>query len=364
MGTLSSTSDSAGRSGLARTLVDLFAGHPPRPVEVPEPLPTGGEDRLPRLVRAYLAAPREDRYGIAPRLRFEAESASEREGGQEGLADAIEHLVTGWGDDPAPDLARELVTPAVAAILTARLRKALHDEARHSQLVSVVAPLGPVMARALVAALEDAEDRRVRRVLMDGLVAAAPGAPQVLVEMLGDHRWFVVRNAVSALGEVGGVTSVEHLTMGLAHEHPRVRREAIMALARIGEDDSAQLILGMLDDPDESVRAATAMALGVLGVERAVRPLLERLDGEELPDVQVEILRALGHIGDPGAVAAIEKRARASRFSRTPAPVRIAAYRALAGIGTPHARAVLDEGLEDREPEVRAAVRGALRERA
>jgi HEAT repeat protein len=181
--------------------------------------------------------------------------------------------------------------------------------------------------------------------------------------MLLDRRWFVVRNAVTVMGEVGGKPAVEHLTRALAHEHERVRREAVMALARIGGTDSGQLILGMLDDSDDGVRAAAAMALGVLGFERALRPLLAHLHDERSADVQQEVLRALGQLGDPGAVHELEKFAEPSFFSRTSVPVRIAAYRALAAIGTPHARKVLEAGLDAKEPEIRNAVRAALRDR-
>jgi HEAT repeat protein len=351
--------------GLVRSLGDLFAGRPPRPVTIPEPSAGPNEDRLLRMVRSFLAADPADRPGLASALRFEAAEAPGRSGGDEALADAVERLArsTHVPGDAGRELARDLVTPAVARLLTERLRHATRDEARRDELVAAAAPLGADIARALVAALEEAEDRSVRRALLDALVAAAPRAPEVLADMVRDRRWFVVRNAVTVLGEIEGEQAVQHLTQVLAHTHPRVRREAVMALARIGSDDAAQLILGMLDDPDEGVRAAAAMTLGVLEVGRGVRPLLDRLEREERPDVQVEILRALGQLRDPGAVTAVEKRAQPSRFSRTPVPVRIAAFRALAAIGTPHARAVLREGLDDREPEVRTAVRAALRER-
>jgi HEAT repeat protein len=347
-----------------RSLVDLFAGRPPLPVNIPEPAAGQNEDRLLRMVRSFLAADPGDRAALASALRHGAAEAPGRPGGEEALAAAVERLArSAEGPGRGPELARELVTPAVARALTDRLRQATRDEARRDELIAAAAPLGPDMARALVAALEEAEDRSVRRTLLDALVAVAPGAPEVLADMVRDRRWFVVRNAVTVLGEVEDERAVQHLTQVLAHTHPRVRREAVMALARIGNDDAAQLILGMLDDPDEDVRAAAAMTLGVLEVARSVRPLLDRLEREERPDVQVEILRALGQLGDPGVVAAVEKRAQPSRFSRTPVPVRIAAFRALAAIGTPHARAVLREGLDDREPEVRSAVRSTLRER-
>lgn len=303
------------------------------------PTPAGAPAGLVRAIRGLFAGESAEPVRIAgtstrPEGQGAGGSSVAGPSSRESLADMIDQLVAGARDD------------AGRAALVARL-----------------GALGSVGAPAIIEALIEAEDRSVRRVLIEALTASAREDPDILLEMLADARWFVVRNGVTVLGEVGGEAAVEHLTRALAHTHPRVRREAVMALARLGGTDPAQLILGMLEDHDEGVRGAAAMAMGVLGFERAVRPLLKRLDEESSTDVQEEILRALGQLGDPGAVPAVEKRADPSFFSRTPSSVRIAAYRALAAIGTPHARQVLEAGLEAREPEIRNAVRSALRER-
>jgi HEAT repeat protein len=116
----------------------------------------------------------------------------------------------------------------------------------------------------------------------------------------------------------------------------------------------------MIEDPDADVRLAAAMAAGELKVERALRPLLALLEQENDSDVMAGVLRALGQLGDPGAVNAIEKRAVGSFFSRPPADVRIAAYRALHNIGTPHAKSLLMQAADDKDPAVKGAVRQLL----
>ncbi len=120
------------------------------------------------------------------------------------------------------------------------------------------------------------------------------------------------------------------------------------------------LVPGMLDDPDPDVRKAAATAAGALKVERALKPLLRLLEEEDATDVTIGILRALGQLGDPGAVNLIEKRALVSFFSRPPTDVRIVAYRALFNIGTPHARALVEQAAHDKDPGVQRAVRDLL----
>jgi hypothetical protein len=47
-------------------------------------------------------------------------------------------------------------------------------------------------------------------------------------------------------------------------------------------------------------------------------------------------------------------------FSNPSTETRVAAYRALHAIGTPHARDLVPQALSDKEPGVRAAVRGIV----
>jgi HEAT repeat protein len=155
-----------------------------------------------------------------------------------------------------------------------------------------------------------------------------------------------------------GPAGREQVRVQLAHPDPRVRREALFAVARAGDGNAGALVYGMIEDPDREVRLAAAMAAGTLGVERAVRPLLALLDEEDEEAVQVGLLDSLGRLGDPGAVPAIEKRALGSFFSRPSTPVRLAAFEALRRIGTPRARALLEQAAEEeRDPEIRTAVR-------
>jgi HEAT repeat protein len=76
--------------------------------------------------------------------------------------------------------------------------------------------------------------------------------------------------------------------------------------------------------------------------------------------VIVGVLHALGQLGDPSAVNAVEKRAVTSFFSRRPTAIRIAAYRALYSIRTPRAKSLLVQAAIDKDPEVKALARELL----
>lgn len=355
---------------MARSIDALFAGAagPGADEMVWEPVPEGrarAEDADPEALRAAVEAFLEsaplEREGKARSIRDEAAALREANA-LDVLADSVERLVTGACDPPdeaCVAMAQTLLTPAVASRIAARLGTTREEE-RRAELVLVCRRMGHDMALAIFDALSATNDRFSRRAYLDTMVAMGEAAMPVVERMAEDSKWFVVRNAVAILGGVGGERAVELIVGTLAHPEPKVRREALIALARVGGTDAGQLVHGMIEDPDPDVRLAAAMAAGELKVERALRPLLALLEGEDDLAVVVGALHALGRLGDPGAVNAIEKRAVGSFFSRPPADVRIAAYRALHNIGTPHAKGLLVQAADDKDPEVRGAVRQLL----
>jgi HEAT repeat protein len=68
----------------------------------------------------------------------------------------------------------------------------------------------------------------------------------------------------------------------------------------------------------------------------------------------IEILRALGRMGDARAVGPLAERASGgSLFSRVPLPIRVEATRALGDIGGEAARIVLQRLMRDRNDAIR-----------
>ncbi|HKJ03348.1 MAG TPA: HEAT repeat domain-containing protein [Longimicrobiales bacterium] len=359
-------------SGLARSIDALFAAEAPRStagkivwekddgVRRP-PASDADPEALRAAVTAFLAAGPLEREGRARAIRDAAAALREAKA-LDALSDSVERLVQGGGDPPdeaCMAVAHALLTPVVASRIVARLG-ATQDDERRAELVLLCQRLGHEIALAIADALSETRNRVARGTYLDTLVSMGSEAMVIAEQMLAHPRWFVVRDAAAILGEIEGERSIELLVSTLAHADARVRAEVLLALAKVGGEDAGMLAYGMIEDPDPGVRLAAATAAGALKVERAIKPLLSVLESEERPDVVVGVLDALGRLGDPGAVAAIQKRAVASFFSRQPADVRIAAYQALHRIGTPHAKSLLVQAADDKVPEVRTAVRHLL----
>ena len=258
-------------------------------------------------------------------------------------------------------LAESLIDPLVRRRIVQRLGHE-RDERRRLAYHEVCRALGERMAIGIRDELAETGDRFARRAYFDALVAMGEVSRRVIEAMAEDENRFLARNGVAILGEIGGGRAEQLVISALANTDKRVRRAGLLAMAklRVQVADVDQLVVGLLDDTEESVRIAAVTAAGELEVERAVRPLVAWLERAHERDVVLPLLRALGQIGDPGAVPAIEKHAVRELFAKPRTDVRIAAYQALGRMGTPHARRLLNQALSDKDPEVKAAVKALL----
>ncbi len=209
---------------------------------------------------------------------------------------------------------------------------------------------------ALVEALISAPSITDRRVYYDSLLRLRTGV-RTLVHMLGDPRWFVVRNAIELLGEMRVAEADTDLEKLLEHRDDRVRTAAASALAKLGPGVAAKGLRGALRDAPEEVRerAAEAMALQRTG---SVDSLVRALDKEEDNRVQMAMVTALGQLGTPHAVEKLMDIARTEKGllnKRRPTPMRVAAVHALGEVKTSSALAALQTLLRDKEKAVRGA---------
>ncbi|HEU0298036.1 MAG TPA: HEAT repeat domain-containing protein, partial [Longimicrobium sp.] len=241
---------------------------------------------------------------------------------------------------------------AVIEELVQRLGKARTEEER-TGLRSTLLHLGADTVTPLVRELVAATDVGARRAYRDALVALDHVGVPLLEDMIGDERWFVVRNMVGILGEIRSADAIEYFRRTVEHSDARVRRETILALSKLGGEEAVPLLAKGLNDREASLRGAAALGLGLTKLPVAVGPLLTRLPQENDPEVEVEVVRALGRVGDPRAVPVLAERASGGGFfSRTPGAIRVEAVRALGEIGGDAARAVLQRLLRERNAEV------------
>ena len=302
----------------------------------------------------YLEAPAHEREEAQRVLRSTVE-ASRSAGAFGDIASKVNVLILkGTGDSDVWDLANEFIDEEVLAGMVVQLGR-VRDEEEREALIQAYVRLGDPVAKVIADALTDTEDRLARKTYVAALGAFGTAGAHAVEKMLRDSRWFVVRNGVAVLGVVGGPSAIEHLMGSLANKHAGVRRETVRSLAKIGGEDAESLVSSMLGDSDSKVRAAAARAVSALKTERAYKQLIEILKQGDEEAVIEQVLRALGALGDPSAVPAIEKQVKGSLFSRPPTGVRLAGLTALAAIGTPHAMSLVKKARTDKDPEISSA---------
>jgi hypothetical protein len=143
-----------------------------------------------------------------------------------------------------------------------QLRTALREAAIDFTLVDQLVPrLKLAAADPLLDALEASPSRAIRRKLLELLVQLGPEAATVIVTRLPDERWYVVRNMLMLLADLGD-QNVELGTTYARHADGRVRREAIRILVGVPATMESAICAG-LDDTDERVfRVALQAASG------------------------------------------------------------------------------------------------------
>lgn len=146
------------------------------------------------------------------------------------------------------------------------------------------------------------------------------------IEQLSDESTPYRLRAAEALGGCGDERAVEPLIAALSDRENEVRWFAAQGLGKLRDPRAVEPLLPLVADPHRWVRRGAAWALGELGDSRAVEPILPLL-ADRKKDVRAVAAEALGKLRD----------------SRATAPL----FAALES---------------EEEPEVRTAIRRALRE--
>jgi hypothetical protein len=248
-------------------------------------------------------------------------------------------------------LRRVAVPPILRSVTTLLPRR----RERHDEYMTVIARCEESGAEALAESLIAAPTIGDRRVFYDALVRLKTGI-RTLVHMLGDSRWYVVRNAAELLGELKvGEAEVELMRL-LEHDDDRVRAAAANALARIGSAKRARVSRAAVAVPAD---AAEGNGTGhAPPAQRSVHSLIRALERESDSRVQVALVAALGQLGTAQAVDKLVELARTERgllARQRPAPLRVAAVHAIGQARSPNAQQALQALLRDKSPAIRGA---------
>jgi len=280
-----------------------------------------------------------------------------------------------WKEHATANLLRRLAAPARLEGLFAQL----FSPDRQLRLTAVaqihpfLALLGPVAAEPLVEQLSKEPDRVRRGRLMEALRACGNGAEAPLMGSLKSKKWFVVRNALNVLAEVGTADRVGELEPFLAFGDARVRLTAVRTLGRIGGRAAENALTRLLQGQEADLQYEALFILDELKARHSVPAMLDYLKagrGRNRPDqdkVREKTLEVIGHLGSASAVPVLVDlltwHKGFFRATREPLPARIAALRALKGLACAEGEDAIARALASEPPGPELdALRSALTE--
>src|SRR5216117_4025920 len=271
---------------------------------LPDPNPGAYGAALHRMARAAPAgAPRTDYHATEPdRLVAMAleigtmgprlPAAVDRVVAEGRLAQLLDALEGGVADTAAAATVRARI--ATAAAVQQIVARAPIDFKLLERLVPLV---GAAAAPPLLDALAAAESRGARRGLLAQLAKMGAEIAPFVIARLDDSRWYVTRNLLALLEELGPPPAGFSAAPYMRHTDARVRWQAVkLQLKRPAERDEA-LVVGLRDQDPRTLRLALGLAVALQACPDAAVPLLvNRATDRTLPgDLRALAVRALGY---------------------------------------------------------------------
>jgi hypothetical protein len=271
--------------------------------------------------------------------------------------------------DPDLSFVREELTAKIKEIPLDDIAERL-DEAEpgeQDQFAAIIVGLGPPAIDLGLFALTVCTRSRPRALAGAALSYAAADDPMLLAPALNDPRWFVVRNAIFVLGQIGGPEVVDLLQIASRHPEGRVRRAVVQALGNVPAEQRLPILLSQVDTKDQQLLAATFNMLSRDRNPRALKLLLERFASPNFEYAPEWMLRSYVNVlvdwVDDKNVALLEALLTRGGWLAAPSRVRSAAAVMLRRIGTRSAAAALEAGLRSRHDAVRQACIHAMSEK-
>jgi hypothetical protein len=239
------------------------------------------------------------------------------------------------------------------------------DETQFSRVKAMCVSLGEVLVRPLAEALSTEERGRPRERLTAILIAFGSVGQRTVERLKHSPNAAVRRTAIYLMREFGGNEALPDLTELLNDREPGVQREAVRALLNIGTNQAYKVLEKALDSGSAEQRDAIMQAVGVVRDERVVplyNYIVRHVDHRRLTAIYLKAIESLGALRDPEGVPPLKEALYRGEWwaPRRTATLRHAAGTALARIGTPEARAVLEEAIAGGNHNVRGVARSHL----
>jgi HEAT repeat protein len=197
-----------------------------------------------------------DLRSVLMTLRGAREIVSRNEEGRRGLFDVRESAdnVMSFCDSPA-------VMEQLGRIMDST--KDISEE----ELTEYAKLLGKGAVQLFMSLLENLQTISARRIANNILINIGKENIDALVERLKDPTWYVVRNIIYVLRNIGDNAVLDDILRMSRHEHPRVRLEVVKALTNFKSVKALQALKDYFNDSDSTVRMSAIAGIGTVAKE-------------------------------------------------------------------------------------------------
>ena len=203
---------------------------------------------------------------------------------------------------------------ATKPVLKDLLEQYLHSEPSREAAGQILTELGTESAKFQLQHLMNSESRFERKLLLDLIKQTGNQAVSILLEQLDKNSpWFVTRNIIRLLGEIGKAELFAVARTFITHTDPRVQQEVLNTAGKIGGEHLRDFLLQALQTVDDSLKVKVVQHIATAHDERFVRPLTDLLEGvcpfvgKNKDELQVTLCKTLGAIGSKRATAPLNR---------------------------------------------------------
>jgi HEAT repeat protein len=239
------------------------------------------------------------------------------------------------------------------------------DPRDQARVAALIVHMGKPAIELAANVMSLCERARPRAAASTALCYVCGDQPELLRPLLHDSRWYVVRNAVMVLGEIGGAGVVELLRIASTHHEPRVLREVVRSLGSVSRAERTPVLIQQLSSRDPQLVSSALSMLIREPHPRITRAILDRIAARDFdnltPDLQRAFINTLSEVADDATVPALEHLLmRDGGWFAMRTITRDAAARILQRVGTDRAIAVLERGLRSKTEAIRSACLSAM----
>ena len=213
----------------------------------------------------------------------------------------------------------------------------------------------------LMELLKESEDKEVRFSLLKIIESIGEEALDIVKKYLSDKRWYVRRNAILIMGNIGDENILDDI-YALKDDHEQVQIELIRTLRHILKNKAEPYLLPFLDSNYSQVQKYLLSVLSAFISEEGItalnkRLLLETFSKEEEFEIKKSICAVLEEKGNSQSVEALTRIVEAKKvfgIPLYPEELRFNAVKAVAEIGGVQAEKLLKSLIKDRSKQIRA----------